>query len=167
MKKHCVILLVLLANFELLAQEVTAKFSYQYHSDQAKAGTFVFDAPDDQFDFEAPASAGYLDAANDPYRQATKNTGPIPNGTWKIYAIKNKDKFILRLKPTDDVVITTRDGFLIHGVGPNRSPDQSSHGCIIIEDGKYRKKLMEAFQKYGEITLIVTNIVTGDPTREG
>ena len=97
-----------------------------------------------------------------------KNAGPIPNGTWEIYAVKNEEKAILRLRPTDDVIIPTdnggkpyRDGFLIHGVGQNEAPDQASTGCIIL-DPTFRKILLNAFKANGTITIKISNIVTGD-----
>jgi hypothetical protein len=146
----------------------TATFIYQYHNEVAKGGTFTFTDPAEEFTFSSPASAGYLGAANNPYYQLTKNTGPLPNGTWEIYELKNASKSIFRLRPTDDVNIPVdkdgkqiRDGFLIHGVGSGETPDQASTGCIIL-DPKYRDKLKSAFNKYGIIKLKVTNMVTGD-----
>jgi hypothetical protein len=144
-----------------------ARFTYQFHNSNAKGGRLVFDAPDSALSFKADASAGYLVAANNPYFQATtKNMGPIPNGSWTIYEIKNESKCILRLKPGDDVTITERDGFLIHGTGKDSTPEQSSKGCIILSR-PYREKLLKAFKKYGDIKIHVTNFVTSDPTKEG
>jgi len=141
------------------------KFIYQFHSKEIKAGKFTFNAPDTSLNFEAMAKAGYMVASNNPYFQATKNLGPIPNGTWLIYAIKNDRIYTLRLKPDKDVAILYRDGFLIHGTGKDETPEQSSIGCIILEK-KYRKKLYDAFKKYGEIRIKVTNIVTGDEMKK-
>ena len=138
----------------------TGKFTYQYHNSVIKVGKFTFESPDTSLTFEIEASAGYLVGANNPYYQATKNIGPIPNGTWEIYAIKSEAKFTLRLRPKDDVIITERDGFLIHGVGTDKTPEESSHGCIIISDRESRKKLVQAFKKYGVIKISVTNIIT-------
>jgi Protein of unknown function (DUF2778) len=140
----------------------TATFSYQYHSKIIKSGKFSFTCPDEQLSFEAQASAGYLGAANDPYRQHTKDTGPIPNGTWEIYEVSDVKLLKLRLRPTADVVTSERTGFLIHGIGKDKTIEQSSHGCIIIADRTLRKKLVDAFQKYGTIKLTVKNIITGD-----
>lgn len=162
------ILLVFFLSISNIALSQTANFTYQYHNETAKGGKFKFTAPDSNLTFEASASAGYLGAANNPYFQLTKNVGPLPNGTWEIYAIKNENKAIFRLRPTNDVVMPIdsngkpfRDGFLIHGVGENQSADQASAGCIIL-DPTNRKKLLDAFKKYGVIKLTVTNIVTGD-----
>lgn len=127
-----------------------------------------FTDPDNSLSFEANASAGYLGAANNPYFQLTKNFGPLPNGTWEIYTVKNESKAILRLRPTSEVIMPTdstgrpfRDGFLIHGVGENQTADKASTGCIIL-DPTNRKKLLAAFHKYGVMKLTVTNIVIGD-----
>lgn len=128
--KFCIVVSFLLLSKLLLAQE--AKFTYQFHSNEAKGGKFTFTASDTNLSFEADASAGYLVASNNPYYQATKNAGPIPNGTWIIYEIKDEAKFILRLKPSDDVVIANRNGFLIHGTGQDKSAEESSLGCIIL-----------------------------------
>ncbi len=151
-----------------IAFSQTANFTYQYHNEITRGGKFKFIAPDRSLIFEASASAGYLGAANNPYFQMTKNVGPLPNGTWEIYAVKNDSKAILRLRPTDDVVMPTdsngkpfRDGFLIHGVNENQTADQASAGCIIL-DPTNRKILLVAFKKYGVIKLTVANIVTGD-----
>lgn len=146
----------------------SATFTYQYHNEIAKAGRFTLTTPDAQYSFEVEASAGYLGAANNPYFQLTKDLGPLPSGTWEIYAFKDQAKSILRLRPTDDVNMPNdstgkpiRDGFLIHGVLENETPEEASTGCIIVAP-KYRKKLGDAFKKYGVIKLSVTNIVTGD-----
>lgn len=164
MKKYFLFLIVLYVS---VASAQTATFTYQFHSNEAKAGKFKFTAPDESLSFEADASAGYIVAANNPYYQSTKNAGPIPNGTWIIYAIKNEGKNILRLKPGSDVTITNRDGFLIHGTGADSTPEESSLGCIIL-DRESRKKLVIAFKKYGEIMISVSNIVTGsDPRTRG
>jgi len=152
--------LLLFAALAGQAQDCT--FSYQYHSNEIKAGTFTFTDPANTLSFDVPASAGYLVAANNPYFQSTKATGPIPNGTWEIYAVKNEAKSILRLRPTADVVTSGRDGFLIHGVGEDSTPEQSSLGCIIITDRSARAKLVKAFKKYGVIKVRVKNIVTSD-----
>lgn len=151
-----------------IAFSQTANFTYQYHNEIAKGGKFKFTAPDSSLSFEANASAGYLGAANNPYFQMTKNVGPLPNGTWLICAIKNDSKAILRLSPTEDVVMPIdsngrpfRDGFLIHGVNENQTADQASTGCIIL-DPTNRKKLLIAFKKYGVIKLTVSNFITGD-----
>lgn len=72
----------------------------------------------------------------------------------------------MRLTATNDVNITTRDGFLIHGQGDNESPAESSHGCIILKK-EFRQKLMKAFQAYGTVTITVTNFTTSDPTGNG
>ena len=156
--KYCLCLVVILSLTSLAAQE--AKFTYQFHSNEIKGGKFSFTSPDGTLSFEANASAGYLVASNNPYFQSTKNTGPIPNGTWEIFAVKNESQFTFRLRPTDDVTITTRDGFLIHGTGADSTPEESSKGCIIL-DRESRKKLYAAFKKYGTLKLKVTNFITG------
>lgn len=162
--KFVFVISFLLVSKFMLAQE--GNFTYQFHSNEAKGGSFTFTAPDTNLAFKTDASAGYLVASNNPYYQATKNAGPIPNGTWIIYEIKDESKFILRLKPSEDVVTTHRSGFLIHGTGQDKSAEESSLGCIIL-DRESRKKLVAAFKKYGEIKIKVTNIVTGDPTSRG
>jgi hypothetical protein len=145
----------------------TAKFTYQYHNQIAKGGTFTFTDPAGNLTFSAPADAGYLGGSDNPYFQLTKNVGPLPSGTWEIYKLKDTANSIFRLRPTSDVNVfdksgkQIRDGFLIHGKGVGKSADQSSTGCIILEPS-YRSKLKSAFNKYGVIKLIVTNIVTGD-----
>ncbi len=55
--------------------------------------------------------------------------GPLPNGTWYIYKLKDERKYILRLQPSEDVLIDNRDGFLIHGAGNEQSAEASSKGC--------------------------------------
>jgi len=147
---------------QYLVHSQNAKFGYQFHNSEIKGGKFTYVDPQDSLSFEAEASAGFLVGANNPFLQATKNVGPIPNGTWEIFGIKSEDKFTLWLRATDDVVITTRDGFLIHGTGVDKTPERSSLGCIIISDREARKKLVKALKKYGLIKLKVTNIVTGD-----
>ncbi len=141
----------------------TGTFKYQYENDQAKGGHFSFSCPNDSsLNFETDASAGYLGAANNPYQQATVGKGPIPNGTWTISSVKNETLAILRLTPGTDVNINFRDGFLIHGQGENETPDQSSHGCIILQK-QFRIKLQKAFKAYGPMKIIVTNFTTSDP----
>jgi hypothetical protein len=159
MKSKLVLICLLLVGFYSQAQQ--ARFTYQYHNEVAKGGQFSFFCLDTNLVFEAPASAGYLEANNNPYMQATVKSGPIPSGTWEIYKVKNETKSILRLRPTDDVAITYRDGFLIHGKGDKKSAEESSTGCIILEP-KYRAKLVTALKKYGKIQLIVTATTTGD-----
>jgi len=160
-------LLFFLVAFKITGNAQTAVFKYQYENQQARAGHFSFKCSQDTtLNFEADASAGYLGAANNPYMQATVNAGPIPNGTWIISSIKNTDKVILRLTPEDDVNITDRDGFLIHGQGENETPAESSTGCIILSR-EFRQKLMKAFQNYGAIQITVTNFTTSDPTGNG
>lgn len=145
----------------------TAIFKYQYENQQARAGHFSFICPQDPtLSFEADASAGYLGGSNNPYLQATANIGPIPNGTWTITAIKSESKAILRLSPGDDVAITFRNGFLIHGLGDGLSPAESSTGCIILSKD-YRLKLLKAFKAYGTVTISVTNFTTSDNHPQG
>lgn len=64
-----------------------------------------------------------MGTGNNRYYQLTKDTGPLPNGTWEIYELKNVEKSIFRLRPTDDAIMPInkdgkpfRDGFLIHGL---------------------------------------------------
>jgi len=140
----------------------TASFTYQYHNDQIKQGKFSFVDPAGDLSFESTASAGYLVGADNPYYQSTKDVGPIPNGTWEIYAVANGDIYTFRLRPTGDVVTSERTGFLIHGIGKDKTIETTSKGCIIIPDRALRKKLFDAFNKYGAIRLKVTNIVTSD-----
>lgn len=161
------ILLVLFLQTICLSFGQTGEFKYQYENQQARAGYFSFNCPQDStLNFKAEATAGYLGSANNPYMQSTINVGPIPNGTWTISAIKNKDKIILRLTPEEDVSITYRSGFLIHGKSDNKTALESSTGCIII-DKAYRKILMKAFQYYGPIKISVTNFTTSDPKFKG
>lgn len=136
----------------------SAVFTYEYHNDQSKGGKFTFEDANGEYSFTASASAGHLEAANNPYTQSFRDIGPIPSGTWKISGIKNQSKVILRLTPTDDVVTNGRSGFLIHGYGEGQDAAEASTGCIILENS-YRQKLMAAFQKYGEIKLTVRNRV--------
>lgn len=159
-------LFILLASSLNALSQCEASFVYQYHNEVAKGGTFKLVCG--EYNIDATASSGFLGAANNPYYQLMKNAGPIPSGTWEIYAIKNEQKAILRLRPTDDVVIPTdsngkpyRDGFLIHGLGETETPDQASTGCIIL-DPPSRKKLLNAFKVNGTIKLKITNIVTGN-----
>ena len=140
----------------------TAEFKYQYENQNARRGTFKFTCDDPSLCFEADASAGYLAGANNPYVQQTANLGPIPNGNWSIYEVKNADLKTFRLKPVSDVAITQRSGFLIHGIGNEGTPESSSLGCIILAKA-YREKLLAAFRRYGPIALKVTNFTTSDP----
>lgn len=136
-----------------------AIFTYEYHNDQSKGGKFIFsDETHEENSFEAPASAGHLDAANNPYTQSFRDMGPIPSGTWEISSIKNESKAILRITPTDDVITNGRSGFLIHGYGQGQDAADASTGCIILEN-QYRQKLMAALLEYGSIKLIVQNKV--------
>jgi hypothetical protein len=142
----------------------SASFTYEYKEDVGKAGRFTLKDSNGKEIFSAPASAGYLGAANNPYFQLTKNAGPIPNGVWEIYTMKNIAQFVFRLRPIDVMALDGpdgkpyRDGFLIHGIGKDSSPDQSSHGCIILAP-EYRKILYEYFKASGSIKVTVTNIV--------
>ncbi len=136
----------------------TATFVYEYHNDQSKSGKFTFLDPNGDYSFEAPASAGHLEASNNPYTQSFRDLGPIPSGTWQISSIKNENKAILKLLPTSDVVTNGRSGFLIHGYGEGQDAADASTGCIILEN-PHRQKLMVALLKYGEIQLTVTNKV--------
>src|SRR6266536_1076868 len=144
--KYILLVQFLLLSFLNYSQTLSATFKYQYENDQAKGGKFVFQCPDPSLSFESDAAAGYLVASDNPYYQTTKDKGPIPNGTWIIYAIKDESKNILRLRATEDVLITIRDGFLIHGIGVDSSPEKSSKGCIILAP-EYRKKLVAAFKR--------------------
>lgn len=166
MKKIFLVILMSAGTLSSFAQRAT--FRYEYHPSVAKAGAFTFYDSDDKIIFHASASAGHLGAANNPYFQLTKDKGPLPNGTWEIYAVKNKDLAILRLRPTSDVAMPLdkdgkpfRDGFLIHGVGDNKTPSESSTGCIILAP-QYRKTLLAAFEKKGPLKVVVTNIVGED-----
>lgn len=155
--KHFIIMATAVLFF-IKAHSQTAVFIYEYHNDQSKGGKFTFQDPNNTYSFEASASAGHLDASNNPYVQSFRDLGPIPSGTWKIQGIKNESKAILRLAPTDDVVTNGRSGFLIHGYGEGQDAAEASTGCIILESA-YRQKLMAALSKYGQFTLIVKNRV--------
>lgn len=151
----------------------TAKFEYQFDNIAGKTASFTLKDSNGKVVFTAKASAGYLGAANNPYFQATVNTGPLPNGTWEIYEMKSMDQIIFRLRPTGDVSMPVdgkgnplRSGFLIHGTGKDKSPDESSTGCIIL-DRKYRKILYDYFKQAGIIKLTVTNIITGSDGSSG
>ena len=133
----------------------SALFIYEYHDDQSKSGRFVFRDPGGDFSFESSASAGFENSSNNPYMQTIKDYGPIPFGKWKISSVKRRDLAIFRLTPDEGVITGGRDGFLIHGSNEN-GPTESSEGCIIL-DPNSRKLLLQAFDKYGAITLEVTN----------
>ncbi|HMJ48564.1 MAG TPA: tlde1 domain-containing protein [Ferruginibacter sp.] len=132
-----------------------ASFTIEYHNDASKGGTFKYVDPKGEYSFETKASSGHKAAVNNPNTQQFKNMGLIPSGTWYISAIKDKDKIILRLTPSANVVNpNNRDGFLIHGY--NTVPEDASIGCIILEQ-VYREKLMKAFLRDGKIELKIAN----------
>lgn len=132
-----------------------ASFTIDYHNDVSKGGKFKYVDPKGQFSFEAKTSSGHTAAANNPNTQQFKDMGLIPSGTWYISSIKDKDKMILRLTPSANVVNpNNRDGFLIHGY--NTVPEDASIGCIILEQ-VYREKLMKAFLRDGKIELKIEN----------
>lgn len=142
MKKVILISLFLFSAYLVNAQR--AVFRYEYAGSAGKSGTFSFyDAADNQL-FSVEASAGYNNDAQNPYSQGLKNKGPIPNGKWYIYQIKNHNSAILRLEPGDDVFTNGRDGFLIHGFASGSTPEESSRGCIILGPNE-RKILRDAF----------------------
>lgn len=163
--KYFTIILLILSFYDALGQ-CKAYFSYQYHNDAAKGGTFKLAC--DSFKIDKPASSGFLQTSNNPYFQLMKNWGPLPNGTWEIYEVKSDSAAILRIRPTENVLMPKdskgmpyRDGFLIHGVNTGQTPDDASHGCIIL-DRTSRNILLKAFKKHGIILLEVKNMVTGD-----
>jgi hypothetical protein len=137
------------------ATKPQASFTVDYHNDASKGGFFKFIDPKGQFSFETQASSGHTAAANNPNSQQFKNMGLIPSGTWYISSIKNKEKMILRLTPSTNVVNpNNRDGFLIHGY--KTDPEDASTGCIILEQ-VYREKLMKAFLRDGKVELKIQN----------
>jgi hypothetical protein len=148
-----------------------ASFITDYHNDGSKSGTFTFIDPSGDLSFEASASSGLQQAANNPHTQSFKDQGLIPSGTWKIELITNpktskekelnKNPPIFRLTPSKDVELSAsnsnrkRDGFLIHS---GKNPQSASKGCIILDKGS-RQKLQKATKKYGSIELKVGNKV--------
>jgi hypothetical protein len=92
---------------------------------------------------------------NNPASTDISDYGPIPPGTWLIVGWDNsKGAYTIRLRPANDYV-THRFGFLIHG--DNRSTvGQSSDGCIIMNGDTYRKRIADAYDMYGQLTLIVS-----------
>jgi len=139
------------------SKTTSATFTIDYHNDASKGGVFKYIDPKGQFSFEAKASSGYTNAANNPYTQQFKNMGSIPSGIWYITSIKDKEKKILRITPSANIANpNNRDGFLIHGYLTD--PVDASIGCIILE-ADYREKLMNAFLRDGKIELKIENKV--------
>jgi hypothetical protein len=87
--------------------------------------------------------------------------GPIPPGTWTIIRYEQTYKsfgtYVIFLEPATGV--TARKDFLIHGDNA-ATMGQSSDGCIIMNQPRggpqYRKKIADAFDMFGRLTLYVT-----------
>lgn len=107
--------------------------------------------------------------ANNPYQQGLKmagaagsakhvHGGPIPMGSYSIAKPAQHPtlKLSARLTPTGGQPMFGRDGFLIHGPGPH-----GSDGCIVLEDRKQLKALMDALKASGGGTLYVEEAMYG------
>lgn len=78
--------------------------------------------------------SGFEDGCNNPDMQDQKSKGPIPCGTWDIYAPfshATKGPYVMRLLPRKETKAFGRRGFLIHG-DSIRNPGTASLGCIIL-----------------------------------
>lgn len=124
-------------------------FMYENAGIAGKSGSVQFYNKDGKQLFDVKSSAGFNEYANNPYFQQTKDKGPIPHGEWFIKSVKDKDLAILRLEPGPDVIVGDRTGFLIHGQGENKSIEESSHGCIILEK-QYREIILKHFNDNGK-----------------
>ncbi|MFW5799666.1 MAG: tlde1 domain-containing protein [Spirochaetota bacterium] len=163
MKKKIIFLLLIsfiLGSFSYAQSGINASFIYEYGGWNGASGVFKLNAGYSDYSFETSASAGYVGYANNPYLQWVKNRGPLPSGTWYITGIKNYDYAIIKLTPSEDVELSNRHSFLIHGKGKNKTIEESSHGCIIITDIALRRKIRDAYKKYGSFPLYVKAYVS-------
>ena len=163
MKKVFLLIVILYASH--LANAQRAVFTYEFAGSAGKSGVFSFYDENDKQLFSVKASAGYNDDAQNPYSQGLKNKGPIPNGKWYIYKIKNHESSVLRLEPGDEEVTYGRDGFLIHGFASGSSPEESSRGCIIL--GPNERKILRDWFIAGGKERILVSVLAVDSSSEG
>lgn len=79
--------------------------------------------------------SGAGEGKNCPQREAIRDVGPIPQGSWEICGppidTAEHGPYVLRLEPTPVTQTFGRVGFLMHGDSIEH-PGQASKGCIIM-----------------------------------
>lgn len=77
--------------------------------------------------------AGRGAGRNNPEMQGVRDTGPLPQGKYKIGGLipyhKKLGYLVMSLTPQDETVMLGRSAFYIHG---DNVTHDASHGCIIL-----------------------------------
>lgn len=105
--------------------------------------------------------SGFDSGKNNPTLQNVENTGPIPQGVYRIghpYDSNEHGPFVLPLTPDSANEMWGRGGFLIHGDSVQR-PGLASKGCII--QGRITRDVIDNSVDRG--LTVVANRMQADP----